>query len=127
VIARIREWLQGTKHPDTSAVVYKNVWGYDLVRRILNGRCTICDYTLSSDAKNNKEMLFKCDNASCDCARTGNSRTHRVCDLCYNMWHTLYHNTMMKSMNYFKYLDEKDAKNAKRLDGGWHLGGWEKD
>lgn len=103
-------WTKNEKHPETPRLVYKNVWGYDQVRRVLKGRCAICGYVVSSDAKAVKEIAFKCGNSQCDCNRMYGATSHQVCSLCYDMFYSLYANYGMKDMNYFKNLDEKDKK-----------------
>lgn len=104
----LRAWVQGQKHPDTPRTVFMNVYEYDRVRRVLLARCRICDAVISRDEKAVRELAFICDNLSCDCHKMYGPISHRVCNLCYDMFHTLYVNYGLKSMNYFKALDEKD-------------------
>jgi hypothetical protein len=106
----VKEWKKGERHPDTPEIFYRNLRDYDHVRRILLGRCKKCDQVISSDENAIKELVFECGDPKC-CCRVGvfTTRVHRVCDVCYTIWHSLYMNTGLKSMNYFKELDEKDG------------------
>jgi len=108
----VKEWTPGEKHPETSAVVFKNVWNHDLARRILIGRCKKCGQVIKvSDEAAIKELVFECGDAACYCMKNQySSKVHRVCSVCYDMWHALYANHELNSVNYFKELDEKDAK-----------------
>ncbi len=109
---RLLGWTSGEKHPDTHRTIFYNVWGQDRVRRVLLGRCRICDFVISSDEKAIKELAFKCNNRGCDCQKYLGPVAHRVCCLCYDMWHALYANYQLKDMNYFRNLDEKDKKDG---------------
>ncbi len=108
-------WDSGSKHPETHPVVFRNCWSQDLVRRVLSGRCHECGYVVSDDAKAVKELLYKCQDLDCACARIGMARTHRVCDACYNIFHSLYINYGMRNRNYFRDFDEKDTEGRKRM------------
>lgn len=107
----MREWTPGSKHPDTPRQIFMNVWEWDRVRRILVARCRICNTVISTDEKAVKELIFTCDTIGCECKVSMGSRAHRVCSLCYDMFHALYMNYYLKGMNYFKELDEIDKKN----------------
>lgn len=106
----LRAWVQGEKHPDTPRDAYMNSCAYDRVRRILMARCRICDYVLSRDEKAVRELVFICDLPECNCKKMYGAISHPVCNLCYDMFHALYVNYGLKSMNYFKALDEKEKK-----------------
>jgi hypothetical protein len=115
---RLLGWTRGEKHPDTHRLIFKNVYECDRVRRVLRARCTICDYVVSQDAMEVREIIMKCKNDSC-CPKIILSKPHQVCNLCYQMHHALYINPMMKDMNYFKSIDEKmraDYENFKRRE-----------
>lgn len=106
----MKEWTPGEKHPDTPVVVFKNVYEYDRVRRILIARCKKCGQVVSTDEQAVKELVFDCKDSNCYCAKSPYAtKVHRVCAVCYDMWHALYMNTGLKNMNYFKELNEKDA------------------
>lgn len=108
---RIRIFLQGTKHPDTPNTIFRNVWMCDRLRKILKSRCNICNAVISDDEKAVRELTYKCNNPLCECQRSIYvGQAHRVCDLCYDMWHALYGNHGLKNMNYFKAIDEKEAR-----------------
>lgn len=102
-------FIQGVKHPATDLQIFKNVWEWDRIRRILKSRCAICDAVVSRDEKAVKELIYQCSNASCTCNNSG-SKAHQVCSLCYDLFHSLYVNYQLKDMNYFRNLDEAEAK-----------------
>ena len=104
----LEAWVQGQKHPDTPRAVFVNVYEWDRLRRILSARCIICGFVVSSDEKHVKELVFKCDNTQCNCHKMYGAISHRVCDMCYHMFHALYANYGLKNMNYFKVIDEKE-------------------
>ncbi len=116
-------WVRGEKHPNTPRIVFKNVCECDRVRRVLLSRCRICDFVVSRDALAVREISFRCDNKSC--CITLNTKPHQVCNLCYDLFHSIYVNYGMKDMNYFKQIDEKnkaDYDKFKRRDnngGNW--------
>jgi hypothetical protein len=115
----LRAWVTGQKHPETPRTVFMNVYEYDRVRRALKGRCRICNYVISSDEKAVRELVFVCDDKSCSCHRMYGAISHRVCNLCYDMFHFLYNNQGLKNMNYFKQIDEKEKRDddeTKRRD-----------
>jgi hypothetical protein len=101
----LKAWILGKKHPETPVTIYKNVYEYDRVRRILLARCTICDYVVSRDADAVRELAFVCHNKSCRC-NLGGSQSHQVCNLCYDMHHALYTNYLLTNINYFRNIDE---------------------
>jgi hypothetical protein len=105
---QLKVWIEGQKHPDTPRTAFLNCWQYDKVRRLLPARCRICNYVLSGDEKVVRELVFVCDDEKCACKRLYGAISHRVCFLCYDMWHSLYGNYGLKSMNYFKTIDEKE-------------------
>lgn len=107
----MEEWKKGERHSDTPDVVYRNVRDYDHVRRVLIGRCKKCDQVISSDEAAIKELVFDCADPACYCKKSPYStKVHRVCDACYIIWHSVYCNTQLKNMNYYKELDEKDER-----------------
>ena len=108
----LHEWITGEKHPDTPRTVFYNVWGLDRVRKVLPGRCRICDYVISSDEKAVRELIFVCSDKNCDCKKMYGAISHHVCNLCYDMWHALYMNYLMKNVNYFRNIDEKEKKDS---------------
>jgi hypothetical protein len=105
-------WVQGQKHPSTPAVVFKNVYECDKLRRILKSRCNICEYVVSRDPEAVKELLYVCENKRC-CVSTLGPSLHQVCDLCYWMWRALYlnlgspFNPGLKDTRYFVKIDEQ--------------------
>lgn len=103
-------WTKGEKHPETPRTVFMNCYEYDKVRRILVARCKICDHVISRDEKAVREIVFVCDDPKCACKRMYGAISHRVCSVCYDMFHSLYMNPCMTNMNYFKELDEKEKK-----------------
>jgi hypothetical protein len=105
-------WIPGLKHPATPKIIYMNCYEYDRVRRAITGRCKICNFVVTRDEKAVRELVFKCGDTSCDCQRTGLSRPHPVCHLCYDMFHALYANYTMVNRNYFKELDDQDKANS---------------
>jgi DNA polymerase III delta prime subunit len=107
---RLLGWTPGVKHPDTGTTVFRNCYEQDKLRRILYARCRICDFVVSRDEAAVKELIYQCNNSSCECRRPGGSRAHQVCDICYALFHALYMNYQLKNMNYFRELDEKDEK-----------------
>lgn len=104
----LKAWVQGQKHPDTPRTVFMNAWECDRLRRILKSRCALCGYVVSDDERLVKEILYKCEDPRCRCNKLYGAMSHRVCDLCYNMFHSLYVNYLMKNTNYFKDIDEKE-------------------
>jgi hypothetical protein len=99
------EWVPGLKHPMTPRTVFMNCYEIDKVRRVLMARCKICGHTVSKDEKAVKELMYRCDKSTfCGC---GEFKTHQVCSLCYDMFHALYANYLMKNRNYFKDMDDK--------------------
>lgn len=106
----LKVWTKGEKHPETPRTVFMNCYEYDKVRRILLTRCRICDHVISRDEKAVKELAFVCDDPDCDCKKMYGAISHPVCNLCYDMFHALYVNYGMKSMNYFKAIDEKEKR-----------------
>jgi hypothetical protein len=109
------EWVPGNKHADTHPTVFRNVWIMETLRRVLKSRCPFCDYPISDDDKQVKELVVRCERKDCpECTKTLSKTRHAVCTVCYDMWHALYMNYCMKSLNYFKYLDEEDER--KRRD-----------
>jgi hypothetical protein len=115
----IKAWIQGQKHPDTPRIVFVNVYEYDRVRKALPSRCTICDFVVSRDERAVRELVFICKDSQCDCKKMYGPISHKVCNLCYDMFHALYVNYGLKSMNYFKAIDEKlksDYDDFKRRD-----------
>ena len=114
------DWTPGSKHPNTPATIFKNCYEWDRVRRILISRCGKCGTVITTVFEDVKELVFLCDNPMCRCHTKYASRTHHVCQVCYDMWHSLYMNVKMSNMNYFKELDEKDEKERqerKRKEG----------
>lgn len=109
-MAHLKPWVAGEKHPDTPRNVFMNVHDYDRVRRVLLARCKVCDYVISRDEKAVREIVFVCADPKCDCKRLYGAISHKVCYLCYDMFHTLYVNYSLKNMNYFKAIDEKEKK-----------------
>lgn len=103
-------WIQREKHPDTPLIVFTNVCEYDRVRRVLFARCRICDHVISRDERAVREVVFICDDPHCECKKMYGAPSHRVCNLCYDMFHSLYVNYGLKNMNYFKAIDEKEKK-----------------
>src|SRR4029077_14015593 len=102
----LQSWAQGHRHPNTAGTIYKNVCQWDQLRKILRGRCTICDFVVSNDEKYVKELFFKCDDQFCACNKADREGgTHLVCDLCEAMFRALYSNHGLKNMNYFKAID----------------------
>jgi hypothetical protein len=104
-------WVEGERHPDTPISVFKRVRDYDHIRRLIPGRCKICKYVISSDEKVVKELVFVCDDAGCNCKKMYGAISHRVCNLCYDLFHALYVNYLMRDLNYFKAIDEAEKKN----------------
>lgn len=104
----IANWIRGLKHPETHIIVFKNVWGLDLLRRKLRNRCDICDTVLSDE--DYKEIALGCKDGFCRCEGTQalTFKAHSVCDVCYTMFHSLYINYSLQDRNYFRNLDEKD-------------------
>lgn len=98
-VSKLRNWVRLTKHPDTPAVIWRNVNGYDLVRNVLKDRCFSCDFVVSSDAKSVKEIYVQAE-----------QKTVPVCDICYNLHHSLYMNYSLKNMNYFRNIDEAEER-----------------
>lgn len=110
-------FAQGQKHPDTHPTIFKNVWEWDRIRKLLKNRCDICDVVVSSDSKVYKELIYKCRDKSHECHKSVYSpgSAHQVCENCYDLWHALYGNKGLKNYNYYKELDDKDRAEAKRL------------
>lgn len=104
----ILEWTEGKRHPNTPIQVFQNVRDYDHVRRILIARCGICKATISRDEKAVKELVFVCEDISCDCKKMYGAISHRVCSLCYDLFHALYANYGMKNRNYFKEMNDRE-------------------
>jgi hypothetical protein len=119
-MAKLLMWVSGNKHPETDAVVFKNVWEYDRIRKILKRRCTVCDYVLSSDEKNIREVPMYCEEPKCSCrSYTYGPTAHPVCMACYDIWQSLYGNDGLKNYNYFKYAHEAwkaEMRDPKRKD-----------
>ena len=113
-MAYLRSWVSGQKHPDTPRTVFMNCYEYDRVRRILRGRCRSCGYVISEDEKAVKEIAFVCADVNCNCHKMYGPISHRVCSLCYDVFHSLYVNYKLKNVNYFKQIDEKEK--ADRTD-----------
>ena len=110
----MNEWTPGLKHPETNILVFKNCYEYDRVRRVLIARCKKCGQVVSTDEQAVKELVFPCSDPNCYCKKSlYATKVHRVCTVCYDMWHSLYMNAQLKNMNYWKELDEKDKR-----DGG---------
>lgn len=107
----LASFAQGTKHPETHPTIFKNVWEWDRLRKILKGRCAKCNATVSSDSKSYKELVYRCGKKDCECMRSVYTpgAAHQVCETCYDMWHSLYGNKFLENYNYFKNLDERDA------------------
>ena len=124
LMKKIRAWFKGEKHPDTPKTVFMNVWGCDLARRVLKGRCAVCDHVVSSDPNNVKELIFACDGIKCKCdpivvTLTG-LKAHDVCDVCDAMFRSLYINWGLENKNYYKEWDERekrDRDDARRKGG----------
>lgn len=102
------EWTPGSRHPETNATIFRNVWQMDTLRRVFKGRCPGCGYVISPSSITNREAIFKCDDKSCRCHTPMGSQVHEVCDLCYWMIRALYSNVLLKNMNYFKDIDERE-------------------
>jgi hypothetical protein len=103
----LKEWVKGQKHSDTPLQIFVNVYECDRVRRILLARCKICDHVVSRDPNAVRELVFDCDNKACQCHKPMGSRSHEVCNLCYDMHHSLYVNYKLQNVNYFKQIDDK--------------------
>ena len=101
------EWIPGVKHPNTPAIVFRNCWGQDLVRRVVQNRCHECGYVIPSESK---ELLYICNSQSCTC-KSGNPTMHPVCEVCFAIFHSLYLNYNMAYRNYFRDMDDEDRKN----------------
>lgn len=101
------EWVPGLKHSMTPHTVFLNCYEYDLVRKVILARCKICNIQISRDEKAMKELMFRCVGTACNC---GQFITHPVCSLCYDMFHALYVNYLMKNRNYFKDMDDKQRQ-----------------
>jgi hypothetical protein len=106
-MAQLKTWIFGQKHPETPRQVFLNVHDHDRVRRVLLARCKICDYVVSRDAKAVRELVFTCSDQACQCRAPLGSRAHEVCLLCYDMYHALYVNYGMRSLNYFREIDDR--------------------
>jgi hypothetical protein len=107
-MSKILTWIQFAKHPDTHPVIYRNVKGWDQVRMVLKDRCFACDCVVSSDAKSVKEIYVQ-----------SKQKTVPVCDVCYNLHHSLYMNYSLKNMNYFRNIDEAEQKEQDKRKRGW--------
>lgn len=111
-MAKLLMWVSGQKHPDTPKMIYKNVWEYDRIRKILKRRCVVCDYVTSADEKNLREITVVCGKPGCNC-RTWGARPHEVCHACFDMWEALYANEELQKKNkgdYFQKIDEQEAR-----------------
>ena len=106
------EWTPGLKHPETPVVIFKNVYDWDRVRRILAARCSKCGIVVTTVPEAAKALVMKCNDPSCRCRGTVYDITHDVCSVCYDMWHSLYCNVKLRNMNYWKELDEKDGRDG---------------
>lgn len=106
-MARLREWIPGSKHTETPTVIFMNCWEWDRARRILPGRCACCNFLITSDEMKVKELTLRCNRSDCECQKKGPS-LHKVCDLCDSMWRALYAGYGMKNRNYFREMDDKD-------------------
>jgi hypothetical protein len=109
-MAKVKSWVEGEKHPDTPLQIYKNLYNQDRVRRILPARCRTCGYVVQQSQLAVREILFTCDDKNCTCHIQMGSRSHQVCNLCYDMHHALYTNHGLKNMNYFREMDDKAKK-----------------
>ena len=115
----MEQWTPGTKHPETPRTLFMNCCDQDRVRRILLGRCSICDHVISQDEKAIKEIFILCGNPDCACALAKSALTHAVCSVCYDMFHSLYVNYSLKNINYFKNLDEKEKRDFEDRKKRW--------
>ena len=107
------DWTSGIKHPETHPVIFKNVWGCDIVRRVLQSRCHECGFVVSNDDKIRQELVYKCNDPACDCARVGSARSHPVCGVCYGIFHSLYLNYGLTNQRYFRNIDEDEESGRK--------------
>lgn len=105
----LKAWIKGQKHPDTPRTIFMNVWECDRVRRALKSRCEFCEFVVSDDAQQAKEIVIKNDN--------NQFVSHHVCDLCYNVFHALYMNYGLKNRNYFKDIHEEEEEENKKRRG----------
>jgi len=108
-MASLVSWIPGLKHPETPRTEYMNCHDLDRLRRVLIARCSICDYVVSRDEKAVRELIFTCKDTTCQCQKTG-AASHQVCNLCYDLFHALYANYLMKNRNYFREMDDRDRK-----------------
>lgn len=114
-------WIQGVKHALTNTIIFKNLWEWDRVRSRLTGRCQVCDTVISSKEFDYKEIIFECTEGRCNCPKPytiSGLRSHKVCEVCDAMYRALYVNYGMKSINYFKNIDEREKKNKDNIMRG---------
>ena len=107
-------WIPGLRHYATPRTVFANCTQIDKVRQVLTARCKQCGHTVSRDEKAVKELVFKCKDLSCDCHKGFGTKAHQVCSVCYDMFHSLYANYLMKNRNYFKDLDDRDKEDPEK-------------
>ena len=115
----MEEWTPGQKHPETPKKAFMNCYDQDRVRRILLGRCRICNFVISQDEKAIKEIFVSCGDPNCACTMAKSAMSHMVCSVCYDMFHSLYVNYSLKNMNYFKNLDEKEKREFEDRKKRW--------
>lgn len=116
----ISEFRHGTKHPDTDPTIFKNVWGWDLVRRVLKERCHECGYVLANEGIEVHEISYRCNKSGCACERSLGTRPHQLCGVCYAFYHSLYINNGLKNRDYFRNHHDtwvEEGKNGRQRMG----------
>lgn len=106
----MEEWKKGEKHPDTPVSIFRHVYERDRMRRILTARCASCGATVSMDEREVRQITAECDDKNCTCHKKYSSQIHQVCQVCYDMYHAIYFNNQLKNTNYWKDLDEAEAR-----------------
>lgn len=105
-------WIRGVKHAITSVTIFKNVWEWDRLRATTAGRCEVCDIVISENESEVKRVIFKCKEDRCNCQKpytVSGLRSHKLCEVCKDMYESLYVNYLMDDTNYFKKLDDKEG------------------
>lgn len=107
-MAGIKQYIRAAKHPATPDTVWRNLFGLDIVRSRVKGRCDECDATISEDPIKVAEIYVQSE-----------QKTKHVCDVCKSIHTSLYSNYKMKNQNYFKNIDEEEQRENENRKKGW--------